>query len=406
MAMLGLSTVMEPVIVWYSASQALCAGSAILATLIALRGWSSKGRAWRLLLAAVCGIAATLIWSGGLLAGPAAAGFLWTQGKPKDRRAAVAILVLSGCLAMLLARSISREIEQASVSGGRRHGIIEKATNAARSTAISIPEILVLRNLGVDAELTGAQGVVFCFALGWWWLRTEPWPVSRLETAGAIMVIGSYLMVYYFRGYMPYEDLRPVGWYHGIPEIGAVLFAAGCWFTSRDGAEPESSPRQSILTRRELLMVVALASALVALHLPRAERLILQGAPKMSPEEAAKFPIPKIQRLRALLFSEEHAKLQGRALIRLEGAERVARELGIGRLTIRHTFGRVLVPGIPENQKQSDAASLLALPDHDEKPQNQAAVREALRDYMVVEPEFVAPWLRQQNLPSHNSPDR
>jgi hypothetical protein len=142
--------------------------------------------------------------------------------------------------------------------------------------------------------------------------------------------------------------------------------------------------------------------ALVALHLPRAEKLVLEAAPKMTPEEAPKFPIPELQRLRALLLSEEHAKFQRRALVRLEGAERVARELGIGRLTIRRTFGRVLVPGIPELQKQSDAAALLALPDSDERPDNQATLREALRYYMAVEPEYVAPWLEQQTSTPQN----
>ena len=117
-------------------------------------------------------------------------------------------------------------------------------------------------------------------------------------------------------------------------------------------------------------------------------------------------PFRSFSGLRALLLSEEHAKLQRRALVRLEGAERVARDLGIGRLTIRRTFGRVLVPGIPELQKQSDAASLLALPDTDERPDNQAAVREALRDYLVVEPEFVAPWLAQPTWPPQSRPGR
>ena len=212
--------------------------SPIVATLIALEGWLLRGGVWRLALAAVCGIAAPLIWSGGLLAGPAAAVFLWTRGKPRNRRAAVAIVVLTGSLAGLLARSVNREIEQATELGRRRYGMVEKATQAVRSTAIAIPEVLVLRNLGIDAELTGSQGVVFCFALGWLWLRTGWGRASRLEAAGAAIVVGSYLMVYYFRGYMPYEDMRPVGWYHGIPEIGAVMFAAGWWSRCRDAGEP------------------------------------------------------------------------------------------------------------------------------------------------------------------------
>ncbi len=303
--------------------------------------------------------------------------------------------MLGGCLAGLLALSVSPEIKQATESGTRRHQVVDKAIQAVRSTSIAVPEVMVLRNLGIDAELTAAQGVFLCFALGWLWSRTGPWPVSKLEAAGAVMVVGSYLLVYYFRGYKPYEDLRSFGWYHGIPEIGAVLFATGWWSRCRGDAEPEPSTRSFVLTRRKLLTVATLALALVALHLPRAERLVLEAAPKMTPVEAANFT-PELQRMRALLLSEVHAKLQRRALVRLEGAERVARELGIGRLTIRRTFGRVLVPGIPELQEQSDAVALLALPDSDERPNNQAALREALRDYMAVEPEYVAPWLQKQ----------
>ena len=49
MAMLALSTVMESLVVWYSAGQALCAGTAIVATLIALESWLTTARpgGWR-----------------------------------------------------------------------------------------------------------------------------------------------------------------------------------------------------------------------------------------------------------------------------------------------------------------------------------------------------------------------
>ena len=64
--------------------------------------------------------------------------------------------------------------------------------------------------------------------------------------------------------------------------------------------------------------------------------------------------------------------------------------MGIGRLTIRRTFGRVLVPGIPELQKQSDAP-LAGLPIPTAAGNHDVSGRSD--DYMVVEPEYVAPWL-------------
>ncbi len=404
MATMGLSTVMEPLIVWYSAGQALCAGSAIVATLIALEAWLCRRGAWRLGLAALSGVAAPLIWSGGLLAGPAAAAYLWTRGKPNERRTAIAILVLTVCFAALLIRSVNRELEQATESVGHRLGAAEKATQAVRSTVIAIPEVLILRNLGINAELTGAQGAVLCLALGLCWSRNGLGRATRLEAAGAVIMVGSYLMVYYFRGYMRYEDMRPVGWYHGIPEIGAVLFASGWWSRWGDTEDAQPSGLSAVMTRRQLLAILILISALVVMNVPSATRLFLARAPEMSPQEAAIFPIPKLQRLRAVVLAEAHAGQQKRALVRLEGAERAAQSLGIGRLTIRRIFGRVPVPGIPELQKQSDAAALLALPDADERPENLPGVREALRGYLVVEPEFVPPWLEERAAPQtrHN----
>ena len=93
MVLLGLSTVMESQVVWYSAGQALC-GTAIVATLIAIESWLEKGKAWRLVLAVADSIAAPGIWMGGLVAGPAAAAYLWFADRRGSRRAA---LVFPSC---------------------------------------------------------------------------------------------------------------------------------------------------------------------------------------------------------------------------------------------------------------------------------------------------------------------
>ena len=101
MATLGLSTVMETVVVWYSAGQALFAGTAILATLIAIESWLSQGKVRSLAIAVAASIAAPGIWMGGLVAGPAAAAYLWFADRRGSRRAAVAFLMVSVCLAGL-----------------------------------------------------------------------------------------------------------------------------------------------------------------------------------------------------------------------------------------------------------------------------------------------------------------
>src|SRR5205823_2141994 len=80
MAILGLSTVIEPPVVWYSAGQALWAGVMVLATLLAAQSFRSAGGTRSLMLATSLAIVAPAVWSGGLVAGPAAAVYLRSDG--------------------------------------------------------------------------------------------------------------------------------------------------------------------------------------------------------------------------------------------------------------------------------------------------------------------------------------
>ena len=278
MAMLGLSTVMESVVVWYSAGQALCAGTSIVASLIAIESWLSQGKVWSLALAVAASLAAPGIWMGGLVAGPAAAAYLWFAGRRTSKRAAVAFLMVSVCLAGPLLASVSNEMQRLSQPADRRTGTAAKALEAVRSTCMAIPETLVFRNLGIDAPLTAPQGLVICLAIAWFWFRGGLRRPNRFEAAGAVLVVGSYLMVYFFRGYMAYEHMRVVGWYNAIPEIGAILFVAGWWARWRgsDAAEPTAEP--SRWTFRCLMAVVSVTCCLLVLHLPRAAPVCRRSA--------------------------------------------------------------------------------------------------------------------------------
>ncbi len=102
MACTGITTVVLPVVSPYAASQAHWSGAAIVATLLATHAWRSKGGTWRLVPAATGVFAAPAIWSGGLVAGPAAAAALGADGRPRCRRAAVAMLALSGVAALVI----------------------------------------------------------------------------------------------------------------------------------------------------------------------------------------------------------------------------------------------------------------------------------------------------------------
>lgn len=389
-AVLGISTVLEPVLTWYSAGQALCAAGMVVASLIAAEAWLSRGGPWRLGLTAIGTAAAPTLWTGGLVAGPAVAAYLWVDRPGRSRAAALACLTLTVCLAVLIASLVRHKIAQAAEVGGRHPTAIARAAESVRSTAIAIPEVLILRNLGIDATLTGMQGAVLCAGIAWLWSRDGIGGLTGLEAAGAVMLAGGFLMVYFFRGDMPFEDLRPVGWYHAIPQVGAVLFGAGWWSRwTRAARDPAAAPTR----RRGLLIAVMVAAGMIALHAPRAARLFLAGAPPMTAAEADIFKVPELQRLRAVYFADENAKRQVRALVRLEGVERIGRELGVGRDTLRRTFGRMLLPGIPEAQDEFDGVGLLDLPDGDTRPVDPLVLRARLRDYTIAEAVLPAPWL-------------
>ncbi len=158
-------------------------------------------------------------------------------------------------------------------------------------TAQAIPENLVLGNLGLEAHTTPMQGLFLTIGLAilWagsrWRRGTEPsppvaagsgqprWGLPRgvvsfwssfafnpLECAGAALVLGSYLVEWTFRGYMDFIYLRTINlyaivpWYDAIPQIGAVLFAAGWWSgPRRAGGPPAAKSRSTALTWRGAL---------------------------------------------------------------------------------------------------------------------------------------------------------
>ena len=216
-------------------------------------------------------------------------------------------------------------MEDVSEPEDHRAGTAAKAFEAVRSTCMAIPETLVFKNLGIDAPLSAPQALVLCLAIAWFWSRGGLRRPNRLEAAGAVMVVGSYLMVFYFRGYMAYEHMRVVGWYNAIPELGAILFVAGWWARSRgldpagpvgqasrlDDPEPASSWSRS-------------PAACWCSTCPGPRGSFLEDAPRMTDEEAARFPTPELQRLGPSPTPTSIRLRQRRALSRLEGAERTA----------------------------------------------------------------------------------
>jgi hypothetical protein len=260
-------------------------------------------------------------------------------------------------------------------------------------TLQAIPENLVLGNLGLIAETTELQGAVLSLALiaTWAWSRSPCWRFNPLESAGVVMVLGSYFFEWSVRGYKPYPELRlvVVPWYDGIPQIGAVLFAAG-WCS---GSRPRGMPRHILpLSRRGGLVVLSVAAGMIALYRPRVETVWRRwpgNAAALLPSERERFPVPWLQTLRTNAVVGNRAAWQRRHLMKLEQVEAVGQRLGIGRDAIHRVFGRLPAPDLPEAY---DAVDLLDLPRTG--PETDAVrIRRALGPLLVVEPEPRPEWI-------------
>lgn len=361
-AILGISSILEPSTTWYSAGQTLWASVLILGMLLALQGWRAGGGPWPLGLAFAAALAAPACWSGGYVAGPAGAIYLWTGGRSRERKAAVLPLLGTGLAgAIALAMAGPQFLKAADPAAGRA-GPATRLVRGLLHTGQAIPEVLVGQNLGLDVPTTPVQGAVLSLGLAAAWVATRrSWP-NPMEATGATLILTGFGLAFAFRGYLGYDSLRPLQWYNTIPDVGAVLAASGWW--SGLAMAPAKGFRR--LSRRGLIICTGLVAVLLGLHAPRVERrLIAEGPPLTTAEREPRnlFPIPVLQRLRAVYFLMEDAGRQRRALARLDRAEAIGRQLGIGRAAIRRTFGRVVVPGWPSLIAEEDAIDLLDLPE-------------------------------------------
>jgi hypothetical protein len=390
MACLGISTVIMPAVTHYAAGQALWAGAGVVATLVTAKAWRAKGGNWRLGLTWLGVIASPFIWSGGLTAGPAVGAALWVDSRPQCRRAAVAMLIATSVVAAAIVWLSRDYIHQTSIVWERHIELWPRPVQAVLHTCQAIAEALLFQNLGLDAISSPFQAVVIVGCVGglWYASRGRFSRATPLEAAGAVVVAVSALMTYFFRGNLPFSSVRPVVWYYLMPQVGAVLLAAGWWA----GIGPRAACAGGHLTWRGALAVAVLVMMLFAVQAVRAERILFEGAPPFAPSEIARFPNAELKRLRALYFKDEAADRQRRMLARLDRVEQIARRHGIGKAAIRRAFGRVLVTGLPANQQPYDAAGMLSLPDGDPNV-SPMLVRSTLADYYWEELATPPPWL-------------
>ena len=389
MSGLGATSVLEPTVAWYSAGQAIGAGAAILATLLAALGWRERGGTGRLALVLIGMIAAPAIWSGGLAAGPATAAFLYADGRSRCRRAAMILLAATVAVTLLVVGLSRRQIAETRIIWEAHDEVLPRPVQAALHTAQAIPEGLVLNNLGLDAETSDAQGIVITLILAaaWAWSRRDRPRPNPLEAAGAVMVLFSFLMVFFFRGNLPYSSVRGLFWYFAIPHIGAVLFGAGWW-----SGGSINQPRPRPLTRGGALVVIAVLAALLTLHAARLKRKMVEDAPALSPTERYWFATPDLQYRRGRYLLSIHADRQRFFLTRLDQVHRIAAQRGIGRDAILRVFGRFVGPGMPEHAEGYNALDLLTLPQSG-RESDPTVLRQVLGPYLTPVPEKRPPWL-------------
>jgi hypothetical protein len=429
MVLVGTTSLMLTPAAWYSGGQPLWAGFGILATLWYAQSYRRKARPAALLLTSITAPLAGWFWTVGHLAGPVAAVYLWLDGRRHCRIGAAWPLAATTIAVALSLGIASSRIQSAISFHGRTVRQAARPVQGLLHTLQAIPENLIFGNLGLAVETTQAQGAVLT-ALGLValaltlprsglhrWRRIDQQPevphrmpasggaIGPLEVASATLVVASYSIEWTFRGYLDYRFLRMINmrsvvpWYDLIPQIGAVLFAASWWSRVRPlTGQPGRAASLNSLTLLGSVGLLVLIVIAVVLHRPRVDYLVRESTPPFLPSELARWPITRLQTMRANVLLMDQAEWQRSALRRLDRGEALARRMGLGQDAIRAAFGHTWLPGSvgrlqPELYDLYDTAALLDLPEHG-RPADPDAVRNVLADFFIEEPEPRPSWVR------------
>ncbi len=314
----------------------------------------------------------------------------------KNRNVAGPVLLLAGITlgsALLILLVSHGQIRGAEIVWEKRSDVWPRPIQALLHTAQVLVEACVCGNLGLDVTTTERQAVALLFALAVFhaWSRRGSGPWNSLEGAGATIALGSCLLIYFLRGNQPYSSLRSLGWYHTIPQVGAILFGAG-WLSAL------GTPATGRMTLGHAAAVLTLVLVLCVIQFPRAEQQLIQSAPAPAADEARLFPSTALLAGRARYFKSEFHDRQHRALVRLDRLDQLLGALKASPDSLRGVFGRISFPGISEQQHSCDGFSLL-LP----RARNPDTLAELgsrsmeLVELLRPEPEPTPPWLAPKN---------
>ena len=389
MAFVGLSSVIRPSVVWYSAGQTLWAATGCLATLVLLQFYRiRKNKIW-LGLALVSVLLATSFWGGGLTAGLAGAAYcvFWVG---KTGRLPALLQATLACLLLLTLVIVTRGASSDSQAQGDGSAPGVDLVKAITHTSQAIPEKLISPSFGVDITTTPTQGLLFCAGLAAWWFRSvrARGSIRPLEGAGLSLIVVPYLLGFALRSQYTYENLRNLGWYDTLPLVGLTLFLVG-WLAPVEQVLPGVPARPSWRSTLGLLVFVVI---MILLQTPRVEKQFIAEAPALSEAEARTFPIAELQRLRAKYLLSNLGERQRLSLIRLKLASTEAQKTGISREAIRRVRGPVYVPGWPIALTRIDALDLFNFPP-DRVPGSNPVLNGSLRQYLEPVPIPRPTWL-------------
>lgn len=365
MAAVGFSTVLGPAILWYAAGQALATGIVILIMLAAIQGFRARGSAWLLAVGILAAAMAPLVWSAGYTAGLAGFAYLWSDGRRACRLASPLPLAGSAITGLLVWPLASPELAATGGLSQRSTEVFANLPSIAGRIAQATCEALVINNLGLDAATSASQAVVLLgIVVGiWLWSRRlkrgpshQPqWRLNPLEAAGGTLIFTNFGLIFAARGLqMTYDNLRALGWYHAIAELGAVLFAAGWWSGQIDSPPPRSIEAPSYA---KLGGAALFAAILFMMQAPRAQRVIFQYDGAASEVVAGS----SVAGPRTSAELADRARLQRAALAKLDQAERLARESRMSRGELLRSLNLIDIPGIPLRATDFDLADLLGL---------------------------------------------